>query len=147
MPAISSATTEPRSAVASDAAVILFAHGARDPRWAEPFLRVVDAVRAAAPDLAVEIAYLEHLQPPLIEAARSLAARGARSIRVVPLFFGRGGHLRVEVPRLVGEAEAALPGVKIELGIAAGDDAGVIEALAAFCVRAAREGDAIDVAR
>ena len=65
----------------------------------------------------------------------------------MPLFFGRGGHLRVEVPRLVGEAEAALPGVKIELGIAAGDDAGVIEALAAFCVRAAHEVDAIDVVR
>jgi sirohydrochlorin cobaltochelatase len=121
-------------------AVILFAHGARDPRWAEPFLRVVAAVRASAPDLAVELAYLEHLEPRLLEAARGLAAKGARTIRVVPLFFGRGGHLRVEVPRLVAEAEAALTGVKVELGLAAGDDPAVIEALAAFCVRAARGG-------
>ena len=30
-------------------AVILFAHGARDPRWAEPFLRVADRVREDAP--------------------------------------------------------------------------------------------------
>ncbi len=121
-------------------AVILFAHGARDPRWAEPFLRVVAAVRASAPDLAVELAYLEHLEPRLLEAARALAAKGARTIRVVPLFFGRGGHLRVEVPRLVAEAEAALTGVKVELGLAAGDDPAVIEALAAYCVRAARGG-------
>jgi sirohydrochlorin cobaltochelatase len=121
-------------------AVILFAHGARDPRWAEPFQRVVAQVRTLAPDLAVELAYLEHLEPRLLDAARTLAASGARTIRVVPLFFGRGGHLRVEVPRLVGEVEAALPGVKLELGLAAGDDAAVIEALAAYCVRAARAG-------
>jgi sirohydrochlorin cobaltochelatase len=119
-------------------AVILFAHGARDPRWAEPFLRVVDRVRAAAPDLAVELAYLEHLAPSLDVAARKLAEGGARTIRVVPLFLGRGGHLRVEVPRLVAATATGLPGVAIELALPAGDDDTVIEALAAFCVRAAR---------
>ena len=119
-------------------AVILFAHGARDPRWAEPFLRVAERVRANAPDLPVELAYLEHLPPDLDEAARRLAQRGAKAIRVVPLFFGRGGHLRVEVPRLVAAAAAALPGVAIELALPAGDDDAVIEALAAFSVRAAR---------
>jgi sirohydrochlorin cobaltochelatase len=119
-------------------AVILFAHGARDPRWAEPFLRVAAEVRRQAPDLILELAYLEHLAPPLLEAARAAVARGARRIRVVPLFFGRGGHLRVEVPRLVAEAEAALPGVAVDLGEAAGDDPEVIAALAAFCLRAAR---------
>ena len=58
---------------------------------------------------------------------------------MVPLFFGRGGHLRVEVPRLVAEVAAALPGVAIELALPAGDDDAVIDALAAFCVRAARD--------
>jgi sirohydrochlorin cobaltochelatase len=119
-------------------AVILFAHGARDPRWAEPFLRVAERVRAAAPDLAVELAYLEHLEPCLDEAARRLASRGAKAIRVVPLFLGRGGHLRVEVPRLVAAAGAGLPGIAIELALPAGDDDAVIEALAEFCLRAAR---------
>ena len=119
-------------------AVILFAHGARDPRWAEPFLRVAERVRETAPDVAVEVAYLEHLQPSLDEAARRLAQRGARVIRVVPLFLGRGGHLRVQVPRLVATAAAALPGVAIELALPAGDDDAVIDALAEFSVRAAR---------
>jgi sirohydrochlorin cobaltochelatase len=120
-------------------AIILFAHGARDPRWAEPFLRVAERVRAAAPDLPFEVAYLEHLEPNLAAAARHLAQGGAKSIRVVPLFIGRGGHLRVEVPRLVAEVVAALPGIAIDLALPAGDDDAVIEALAAFCVRAARE--------
>ena len=117
-------------------ALILFAHGARDPRWAEPFIRVAERVRAAAPDLAVELAYLEHLEPGLEGAARRLVERGERAIRVVPLFLGRGGHLRVEVPRLVAAAAAAFPGVAIELALPAGDDDAVVDALAAFCLRA-----------
>ena len=118
-------------------AVILYAHGARDSRWAEPFLRIAERVRAAAPDLAVELAYLEHIEPDLGEAARRLAHRGAREIRVVPLFLGRGGHLRVEIPRLVAAAAAALPDVTIELLRPAGDDDAVIDSLAAFCLREA----------
>lgn len=119
-------------------AIILFAHGARDPRWAEPFLRVAERVRVAAPEVALEVAYLEHLEPNLAEAARRLVQRGAKAIRVVPLFIGRGGHLRVEVPRLVAAVVAAMPGVAIDLALPAGDDDAVIDALAAFCVRAAR---------
>ena len=125
------------NAEATRPAIILFAHGARDSRWAEPFLRIAERVRAAAPDVAVELAYLEYLEPDLEAAARRLAHRGAREIRVVPLFLGRGGHLRVEVPRLVASAAAALPDVTIELLRPAGDDDVVIDALAAFCLRAA----------
>jgi len=124
---------------AAQSAVILFAHGARDARWAEPFLRIASKARAAAPTLIVEVAYLEHLEPNLEQAARRLAKLGAKAIRVVPLFLGRGGHLRVEVPKLVAAAQAALPGVAIEVARPAGEDDTVIDALAAYCVRAARQ--------
>ena len=72
-------------------AVVLFAHGARDERWAEPFHRVLAAVRAAAPELAVELAFLELMTPDLESAVQRLAAAGATSIRIVPLFFGHCG--------------------------------------------------------
>ena len=124
--------------VAGLPAIILFAHGARDARWAEPFVRIASKVRAEAPALQVEIAYLEHIEPNLEQASRRLAKLGATSIRVVPLFLGRGGHLRVEVPRLVSATAARVPGVAIELVSPAGEDDGVIDALAAYCVRAAR---------
>jgi sirohydrochlorin cobaltochelatase len=123
---------------ASGPAVILFAHGARDERWAEPFARLVSKVRAAAPGLLVELAYLEHLEPSLEQAARRLAKLGATSIVVVPLFLGRGGHLRVDAPRLITAAEAALPGVVMVMAPSAGEDDTVIDALATYCVRTAR---------
>lgn len=119
-------------------AFVLFAHGARDPRWAVPFTAVAARVRGAAPELRFELAYLEHLKPDLAEAARQLASEGARRIRVIPLFFGRGGHLRIEVPRLVEEVAADLPGVSVELASPAGEDDDVLGALAAFCLREAR---------
>ena len=118
-------------------AVVLLAHGARDPRWAEPFLAVAEEVRREAPGLDIELAYLEHLEPPLEEAAHRLAGRGARKIRVVPLFVGRGGHLRVDVPRRVEALARTLPGVAIDVALPAGDDAAVQRALAGYCLRAA----------
>ena len=120
--------------------ILLLAHGARDARWAEPFNRVADRVRAAAPGLPVEMAYLEHLAPSLEEAIRRLADQGVRSVRIVPLFFGRGGHLRDDVPRRVAAIAAMLPGVAIDVTLPAGDDDAVQDALASFCLRAAREG-------
>ena len=128
----------PLKTPAAGPAVILFAHGARDERWAEPFARIVSKVRAASPGLLVELAYLEHLEPSLEQAARRLARLGAASIVVVPLFLGRGGHLRNDAPRLIAAATGALPGVAIVLAPSAGEDDAVIDALTAYCVRTAR---------
>ena len=121
-------------------AIILLAHGARDERWGEPFRSVAERLRAAAPELAFELAYLDHLPPSLDQAVQTLVDEGARSVRIVPLFFGRGGHLREDVPRKVEAIAARFPGVAIEVTLPAGDDAAVQEALAAFCLRAAHAG-------
>ncbi len=129
-------TTVPPS-IPANRGVILFAHGARDPRWGDPFRRVADGVREAAPGLPVELAYLEFLEPDLRAAAERLAQRGLTTIRIIPLFFGRGGHLRDAVPKLVAETAAALAAVTFELEGAAGEDQGVVDAIAAFCLRAA----------
>ncbi len=140
MPLYPETVITPASSDAHARAIILFAHGARDPRWAEPFVQVAERVRRAAPDRRIELAYLEFLAPDLREAAQRLAAEGATAIRVVPLFFGRGGHLRNAVPKLIAETAKEMPGVAFDLGGAAGEDASVIEAIAAYCLRAA--GDA-----
>lgn len=68
-------------------------------------------MRAAAPALPVEVAYPEFLTPATRDVAGRLAAQGVTAIRIVPLFFGRGGHLREAMPKLVAETAAALPAV------------------------------------
>ena len=114
--------------------VILYAHGARDPRWAEPFLRLRGLVAARAPERVVGIAFLDYLQPDLAGAVRQLSAQGVTHVRVVPLFFGRGGHLRDDLPRQLEAAREAVPGVALEVTQAAGESDRVLEALADFAL-------------
>ena len=118
----------------ADAGIVLFAHGARDRRWAEPFEQLRERMQARRPDLSIELAFLEHLPPDLAEAAVAMAARGVRKVRIVPLFFGRGGHLRNDFPLHVARAQAAAPAIAFEIIEAAGEDPAVIDALADFAL-------------
>lgn len=52
-------------------ALILFAHGARDPRSAAPFERILERVRADAPARRPMLAYLELMAPDLATAIDS----------------------------------------------------------------------------
>jgi sirohydrochlorin cobaltochelatase len=114
--------------------LILYAHGARDLRWAEPFERLLSRLHERQPELPATLAYLEHMSPDLTAAARALASRGIERIRIVPLFFGRGGHLREDFPAQVDAARAAVPGVTFEIVPAAGEAPAIIEALADFAL-------------
>jgi len=66
--------------------LILFAHGARDARWAAPFEALLARLRERRPELPAALAFLEHMSPDLQTAALGLAAQGVRRIRVVPCF-------------------------------------------------------------
>ena len=122
-------------------ALVLFAHGARDPRWAEPFEAVAGRVRAAAPRLPVVLAYLELMAPTLAAAVDKLVADGATTVDVVPLFLGTGGHLREDLPPLVDALRSAHPDVTIRLHAAIGEHAAVSEAMARAALVAAGLGE------
>ena len=123
------------------AALILFAHGARDPRWAEPFLAIAERIRLADPARPVELAFLELMEPDLGAGGRRLAAGGATRIDVVPLFLGMGGHLRHDLPPLVETVRAALPAVEFRLHPAIGENDAVIAVVASAALAAARFGE------
>ena len=109
--------------------MILFAHGARDPQWAEPFVRLRKIMHARAPSVATELAFLEHMQPDLTTAVGLLADRGIERITLVPLFMARGGHLRRDLPHLVSHASSVHPGVIVRTTEAIGDVASLLDAI------------------
>ena len=117
------------------AGLVLFAHGARDARWAEPFLRLRERVAHAVPDSRVVLAYLEFMAPDLDAAITELSAAGCRDIAMVPVFLGQGGHLREDVPKLLQRVAARHPECRVRLAIAAGEDDAVLDAIAAYCLR------------
>lgn len=110
--------------------LLLFAHGARDPRWAEPFEAVAARVRAARPGVPVRLAFLEFMLPDLPTAAAGLVEAGCAGIDVVPLFLGAGGHVRKDLPALMETLRARHPGVDFRLHPAIGELPAVIDAMA-----------------
>jgi sirohydrochlorin cobaltochelatase len=115
--------------------LVLFAHGARDPRWAEAFDAVADRIRTLRPDLPITLAFLDYLTPDLAAALRAQAAQGVERVRLVPLFFGRGGHLREDFPVILEAARAAAPGLDVHVTEAAGESRAIQDALAQFALR------------
>jgi sirohydrochlorin cobaltochelatase len=107
--------------------LVLFAHGSRDPDWARPFEKILSAVAKARAGDAVRLAYLEHMTPSLPEALSQLQSAGVKRVRVVPLFFGLGGHLKEDLPRLVKEARSPL---EVRISPPIGEQEAVIEAIA-----------------
>lgn len=114
--------------------LILFAHGARDPRWAEPFERLRHKVAALRPGLPVTLAYLELMSPDLPTACATLAHEGCTRVRIVPIFLGQGGHVRRDLPALAAQVQTLYPAIPIELATAIGDDDLVLDRIAAVCV-------------
>jgi sirohydrochlorin cobaltochelatase len=110
--------------------LILFAHGARDPRWAEPFEAIAAAVRARAPDVDVRLAFLELMAPDLPTVADAMVADGCTRIDILPLFLGTGGHLRRDLPPLVDDVKARHASVHVALHSAVGEAPALIAAMA-----------------
>lgn len=107
----------------------MFVHGSRDPDWSRPFEQIALSLKKRMPAVSVALAHLEH-GASLEEAVGVLAAKGALSVRVVPLFLGHGGHLKEDLPRLFSSTAASYPGVKLVLEKMIGEQPSVIEAIA-----------------
>lgn len=121
---------------AKQRAMILFAHGARDPKWAEPFQRLQEILRAREPEVAVSLAFLELMPPRLPEAVSALAADGAEEVTIVPVFLGQGGHVLRDLPILIEELKASHPHMRFNVARAVGEDAEVLNAMATYCLAA-----------
>lgn len=118
-------------------ALVLFAHGARDPRWAVPFERLQQITQLAQPQVTVCNAYLEFMAPDLPAAVAQLVKGGCTDITIVPVFLGQGGHVLKDLPILIEQLQAAYPGLKLGKVDAVGEDSSVLEAIAQYCLRAA----------
>jgi sirohydrochlorin cobaltochelatase len=112
--------------------IVLLGHGSKDPEWSQPFEKIAVSLGKRLPAVSVFLAYLEH-GPSLEEAVAALMAKGAISIRVIPLFLGAGGHVKQDLPRLVAQAKRSDMNLVLEKPI--GEQPEVIEAIAAAISR------------
>lgn len=116
-------------------AIVLFAHGARDPDWARPFRQLALELAERVPAERVALAFLELMQPSLSECIGTLYAEGLRTFRVVPVFFGSGGHLKEDLPRLAKTLQGSYKDIEITLEPPVGEQPEVIAAIAKVIAR------------
>jgi sirohydrochlorin cobaltochelatase len=116
-------------------AIVLFGHGARDIRWREPFDRLAALWKTQHSESAVELAFLEMMEPSLEQAIASLVAAGATEVVVVPVFFGQGGHLRNDFPVLLSACQEKYPKIALSATPAVGEDLAVLQAIVDFGAR------------
>lgn len=121
-------------------ALVLLGHGARDPAWAGPMERARVLLTARRPATAIELAFLEFMQPTLDEAIDALVQGGHKAVVVVPFFLAHGTHLKKDVPLLLDGARARHPGCAITLAPAVGEADTVLAAMADY---AAACGDGV----
>ena len=81
-------------------ALVLAAHGSRDPHFAHVVAAVAEQVRRQRRDLDVQVGYLDH-GPPLLSELNTAGAV------VVPLFLAGGYHVRVDIPTQAPQARVA----------------------------------------
>ncbi len=110
--------------------IILFAHGARDPRWADPLREIAKEILMLSPSAKVELAFLEFMEPSLPELVAKLHVRGTKSARLVPIFLGGAGHVLRDLPGLLEFCRAQFPGLTIDAQVPVGQRIEVIQSIA-----------------
>lgn len=115
-------------------ALVLFAHGARDAQWSEPFRAIRQAVAQRRPDLTVELAFLELMQPALADCVAGLVEDGHTRITVAPLFLAQGGHLKKDLPRLLKEVSHRHRDTDIEVLAPIGEVTELLNAISEWLV-------------
>lgn len=90
-------------------ALLLVAHGTRDDAGREECLALARHVAQLAPELAVELCFLELASPLLADALRRLARDGIRQVTVAPLLLFAAGHAKRDVPEAIAAVLADFP--------------------------------------
>ncbi|MFF1907693.1 sirohydrochlorin chelatase [Kitasatospora sp. NPDC058218] len=86
-------------------ALLLIAHGSRDPRHAATVAALAEEVRALRPGLELATAYLDHCAPRIPQVAGRLGAHAV----AVPLLLNRAFHAKHDIPAALRAAGTELP--------------------------------------
>lgn len=123
--------------IAKTSALVLFAHGARDAQWSEPFRAIRQAVAMRRPDLTVELAFLELMQPALGDCVAQLAKDGHTRITVAPLFLPQGGHLKKDLTRMLKDLSVRHAAAEITMLPPIGEVTELLDAISGWLVGSA----------
>jgi sirohydrochlorin cobaltochelatase len=115
-------------------AIILFAHGARDPQWAQPFEKIRALMQQQLPDTEITLAFLELMQPSLADTVKNLTQKKFSRITLIPLFMAQGGHLKKDLPLMLDDIRNDNPSVSISVTPPIGESDDILSLIAKWAV-------------
>jgi len=96
-------------------AILLVDHGSRRNEANEQLERMAELVSERVPDAIVHVAHMEIAKPDIAHAVDACVADGANEIVVHPYFLAPGNHSANDIPRLVHDAAARHPGLRVRV--------------------------------
>ncbi|WP_103501579.1 sirohydrochlorin chelatase [Streptomyces sp. SM14] len=103
-------------------ALLVVAHGSRDPRHAATVTALLDRVRSDRPELTVRGCYLDFTLPHPGQALERLHEEGVREVVAVPLLLTHAYHAKTDIPAVLAEATARLDGLTVRQAGVLGPD-------------------------
>ncbi len=103
--------------------VILVDHGSKFDVANDQLLEVAKEYKRLTEAPIVEPAHMELAEPTIAQAFNACVRQGAREVIVHPYFLAPGRHSTTDIPRMVQEAAADHPGVKVRITPPLGLDA------------------------
>ena len=100
-------------------------------------MKIQRSVKAKRPAAAVELAFLEIMEPSLDKKVADLVEAGYAHITVAPLFMAQGAHLKHDLSRIIGAIRAEHPDAGIKLLPAIGEVDEVLAVISDWLVVAA----------
>jgi sirohydrochlorin ferrochelatase len=110
-------------------ALVILAHGSRDPRSAASIHALATCLRELREDLRIETAFLDHCPPKPHQVFDKLVADGVEEVVVVPLLLSGAFHARVDVPAVLDEARSRYPSLRVIASDVLGYDESLLDVL------------------
>ncbi|MFI5792388.1 sirohydrochlorin chelatase [Streptomyces sp. NPDC051677] len=85
-------------------ALVVVAHGSRDPRALSTVRTLLDRVREQRPGLPVHLGHIELNEPLLTDTLADLDAHDTADAVLVPLLLARGYHVKRDIPEMAAKA-------------------------------------------
>jgi len=96
-------------------ALLLIAHGSREPAANDDLHRLADELRATGRYTAVVAAFLELAEPDIDAGATACVAAGAKRVVLVPYFLSAGVHVRRDLATARERLAQRYPEIEVRL--------------------------------
>jgi sirohydrochlorin ferrochelatase len=94
-------------------AVLIVAHGSRNPAAEKEFLQIVEQLRQTLTYPILQYAWLEMSQPDIVTGLDLCKEQGAEKIVLMPYFLNLGNHVIKDIPAIVEAWQKSNPLIEV----------------------------------